>query len=85
MTNFEKPAHSSKKFIAFFFVVIILAAMAAIFSFTQTLGAALSPVLLGIVLTIGFIGVAYIFSTAVLDKYMRIPEIFKGKTNGEDE
>lgn len=80
MVDFEKKPSQSKKFIAFFFVISVLAALAIVFSTTQTLGIALSPILLGIILTIGFIGVSYIFSTAVLDKYVRVAELLNKKT-----
>lgn len=85
MEKFEKGIARSKKFIAFFFSILILAGIAGMFTFTQILGAALTPVLLGIVLTIGFISVGYIFSTATLDKFVRMAMITTGKEDNNEE
>ena len=65
----SKLPHQSKKFIGFFFVISILAALGIIALFTQTVGWQLAAFMLAIILTIGTVGVGYILGQAGLDKY----------------
>lgn len=79
MDHIEKKPFSSKKFVAFFFCVLVLAGLSAIALLTQPIGWPLSAFMLAIVLTIGFIGVGFIFSVAQLDKYVRMAYIAAGR------
>jgi len=75
--NFEKSFLKSKKAIAFFLCVLILASMAIIALVTQEIQWPLAAFMTSIVLVIGFLGTGFIFSTAQLDKYIRLAQINK--------
>ena len=75
--NFEKSFLKSKKAIAFFLCILILAGMAITALVTQDINWALSAFMTAIVLVIGFLGTGFIFSTAQLDKFVRLAQIEK--------
>ena len=81
----EKPALKSKKFWAFLLCIILLGALAITALITQTIGWPLSLFMVILAVTIGFLGTGYIFSTAQLDKYVRLAQITgKGLSDKED-
>lgn len=84
--DFEKMPLKSKKFLAFFFVVILLFAlgMTGILTGVVSVGWAAVPIFLAIILTIGFLGVGYILGQASLDKYTRLAKITQ-MIGGKDE
>ena len=68
----EKPWYGSKKFLAFLFMEVILTALAGTALFTQPeLGWPLAAFMLGIVLNMGFIALAFNGKQATLDMYVR--------------
>lgn len=82
--DFEKTALKSKKFLAFLLCLIILAGLAITALITQNVGWPLAAFMLAIVLTIGFLGVGFVFSVAQLDKYVRLAAI-TGKNPIQEE
>ena len=89
--DFEKKFRESKKAIAFLLCMVILSGLAVMALLTQTIGWPLSSFMVAIIITIGFLGTGYIFSTAQLDKYVRLAQIdkflpsFKDGGNTEDD
>jgi len=81
----EKNFTQSKKFVFAFFGVLVLAILGIVGFFTQTAGAALTPVFLAVVITIGFIVVGVVLGQTVLDKYVRVAEITAQKFVDEEE
>jgi hypothetical protein len=84
MVDFEKTPLASKKFIAFFFTIMVVAGLLAVAFFTQTIGWPLAAFSLAGVLVIGFIGVGYVLSTAQLDKFVRMAQITAKLPSGDD-
>ena len=80
----EKTFTQSKKFIFALFGVLILAALGAIGFFTQTVGAAMAPVFMAVIVVIGFVVVGVVLGQAVLDKYVRVAEIMAKKPDKEE-
>lgn len=71
--KFEKPAHKSKKFLAFIFMEIWLGVLAIVALFTQKgLGWPLATFMSLIVVTMGAIALAFNGYQAALDKYFRL-------------
>jgi tetrahydromethanopterin S-methyltransferase subunit E len=70
--SIEKLPLKSKKFIALFFIVVVLAVIMGITLFTQTIGWPLAVFAALIVITIGTLGTGYILGQAGLDKYIAI-------------
>jgi len=73
--DFEKSALKSKKFWAFLLCLGVLAGLAVTALLSQEIGWPLAAFMLAIVLTIGFLGVGFVFSVAQLDKYVRLAAI----------
>jgi len=70
--QFEKPAYKSKKFIAFFFMELLLGALAIIALITQPdLGWPLALFMSLVVVTMGAIALTFNGFQASLDKYFR--------------
>lgn len=70
--SLNKLPLKSKKFIALFFIVIVLAGLLAFTLCTQIIGWPLAAFACLIVVTIGILGVGYILGQAALDKYITI-------------
>lgn len=73
--NLDKMPLKSKKFIALFFIVLVLAIMLGLTLFTQTIGWPLAAFAALIVVTIGILGVGYILGQAGLDKYVVLAKV----------
>lgn len=82
----EKKALKSKKFIAFFFVEMLLFAMAMYALFTQSpLGWPLSAFMIGIVITMGTVAFVFNGYQAKLDMYLRTMALGKKIKNENDD
>lgn len=81
----EKSLTQSKKFIFALVGVLILAGLGVTAFLTQSVGVALTPVLLAVVIVIGFVVVGVVLGQAVLDKYVRVAEIVASKTKKEEK
>jgi hypothetical protein len=83
---FEKGWAQSKKFIAFFLVDAMLAAMAIIALIKQdTIGWPLSAFMVGIVFVMGFVAVSFNSRQADVDKFVRMAALnYKGASNAEE-
>lgn len=77
--DLDKVPLKSKKFIALFFIVLVLAIMLGLTLFTQTIGWPLAAFAALIVVTIGTLGVGYILGQAGLDKYIAITKAASNK------
>ena len=83
--NHEKSFTQSKKFVFAFFGVIVLATLAIVGYLTTATVAAMVPVYLTVVVTIGFIVVGIVLGQTILDKYVRLAEITSQKLTGKKE
>ena len=78
---FDKLPTKSKKFLALLFTILVIAGVMITALVVQPVGWPLSATMLAGMLTIGFLGVGYILSTASLDRYIQMAQITKGQTN----
>lgn len=83
--NTEKSFTQSKKFIFALLGILVLASIGVTALLTQTAGLALTPVLLAVVIVIGFVVTGVVLGQAVLDKYVRVAQIAAQKINGDEE
>lgn len=82
----DKVPLKSKKFIALFFIVLVLAILLGLTLFTQTIGWPLAAFAALVVVTIGTLGVGYILGQAGLDRYIAIAQAAsKVPTGGEED
>lgn len=81
----DKKPLSSKKFIAFFVSLAILATILIIALFTQTFGWPMVTFMSIGIATVGFLCIGYVLSVAALDKYSNsIKGIINVKNNQSD-
>lgn len=70
--RFEKQWWQSKKFVAFLILEMLFAGLiAAVALLSEQFGWPLASVVLGIVMTMGVIGLTYMGKQAAVDKYVR--------------
>lgn len=81
----EKSFTQSKKFVFALIGVLILAGLGITAFLTQSIGIALTPVLMSVIIVIGFIVVGVVLGQAYIDKYIRAAEIAAGKLAGKGE
>lgn len=79
----EKKFRESKKAIAFLFIEAIHALFVMTGFLLPIPGVAMSPVLIAVVINMGFIAAGYIGGTAWLDRHVRIAKINAGSTDNE--
>jgi len=83
---FEKAWYASKKFIAFFVVDAMLAAMAIVALVKQDeIGWSLSAFMVGIVFVMGFVAVSFNSRQADVDKFVRMAALNYNKGNANVE
>jgi hypothetical protein len=80
---FEKTPLKSKKFIAFFFSLLVIASVLVAALFTQVFSWAMAMFMCIGILGICAISVGYVLSQAALDKFMRSVVQLEGKMRGE--
>jgi len=86
MSLIEKTPLKSKKFIAFFFSLLLLAGILVFALATQTIGWAIAFFMCIGIFAIAFISVGYILSQNALDKFVRgIGELKGAASNGSTE
>lgn len=81
----DKLPLKSKKFLAFFYIVTVLAVLLALTLFTQTIGWPLAAFCALVVVTIGTLGIGYVLGQSALDKYIYIAQAATNKLPGTDE
>lgn len=85
MSLLEKTPLKSKKFIAFFFALILLATILVFALLTQTIGWAIASFMCIGIFAIAFISVGYILSQGALDKFVRGVTQLKGAGEKDEE
>jgi len=81
--SFEKTPLKSKKFIAFFFSLLVLAGILVTALLTQTFGWTMVVFMSIGIFAVGFLAVGYILPQAALDKFIRGAAALKGKTDDD--
>ena len=83
MSILEKTPLKSKKFVAFFFALLVLAGILIFALKTQTVGWAIAAFMCIGIFAIAFISVGYILSQGALDKFVRGVGQLKGITGND--
>ena len=83
--SFEKSPFKSKKFIAFFFALLVLAGILVTALLTQTFGWAMVAFMCVGIFAVGFLAIGYILPQAALDKFVRGALALRGETDAEDD
>ncbi len=78
MVKYDKPVYASKKFIAFFFSLLLLGGILITALITQTFTFAMSVFMSVGILAVAFIAVGYVLGQTSLDKFVRGLEATKG-------
>lgn len=81
----EKTFTQSKKFVFALIGILLLAGLGVAAFLTQEVGMALTPVLVAVVIVIGFVVVGIVLGQTMLDKYVRVAEITTQKFIGDKE
>ena len=81
---FEKNPRLSKKFIAFFFSLLVMAGVLVAALLTQSFGWAMVVFMSIGIFGICFLAIGYILPQAALDKFVRGALILKGKKDEHD-
>jgi len=85
MSAIDKTPLKSKKFIAFFFSLLVIAAILIIALFTQPITMAMS-LFMGIgILAVGVIAIGYVLSQAAVDKFIQGVGGIAGAVKKEEE
>jgi hypothetical protein len=71
MIDLDKLPTKSKKFIAFFFALLVIAGILVIALLTQTFGWAMVTFMSIGIMAIGALAIGYVLSQASLDKFIR--------------
>jgi len=81
----DKKPLKSKKFIAFFFSMLLVAGILITALITQSFGWAMSAFMVAGMFTIGFLSVGYIFSQKALDKFIAGMDVLGGEKSKEED
>ena len=81
----EKSFTQSKKFVFGLIGLLLLAGLGVAAFLTQEVGMALTPVLVAVVIVIGFVVVGVTLGQTVLDKYVRVAELSTQKFVSKEE
>ena len=82
--TFERTPLSSKKFIAFFFSLLVVAGILITALLTQTFGWAMVVFMSVGIFAVGFLAIGYILPQAALDKFVRGATALQGKQDGNN-